>query len=59
VLALVVWLLLIALRGEPFWILAPLAWVNLALGAFNLLPGLPMDGGHLVARARLGRDRAP
>ncbi len=48
VLALVVRLLLIALRGEPFWILAPLAWVNLALGAFNLLPGLPMDGGHLV-----------
>lgn len=48
VLALVSWLLLVALRGEPFWILAPLAWVNVALGAFNLLPGLPMDGGHLV-----------
>lgn len=42
------WLLLLALRGEPYWLLAPLAWVNLALGAFNLLPGLPMDGGHLV-----------
>lgn len=29
--------------------LAPVAIVNLVLGIFNLLPGLPMDGGQMVA----------
>lgn len=32
--------------AEPY--LVPLMYVNLALGAFNLLPGLPMDGGRIV-----------
>ncbi|SHF47984.1 Zn-dependent protease (includes SpoIVFB) [Jatrophihabitans endophyticus] len=27
---------------------ALLAWTNLALAVFNLLPGLPLDGGHIV-----------
>ncbi|MDO5495754.1 MAG: site-2 protease family protein, partial [bacterium] len=31
--------------------LAPLALVNLIMGLFNLAPGLPMDGGHLVHAA--------
>lgn len=30
-------------------ILWSLAWVNLLLAVFNLLPGLPLDGGHVVA----------
>ncbi len=27
---------------------AVLAWVNLALGAFNLVPGVPLDGGRIL-----------
>ena len=35
-------------------VLLGVAWVNLLLAAFNLLPGLPLDGGQLVEAAVWG-----
>lgn len=37
-----------AAGSAPAHVLATLAIVNLAVAAFNLLPGLPLDGGRLV-----------
>lgn len=31
------------------WIVSNLAYVNIFLGLFNLLPGYPLDGGHITA----------
>lgn len=56
--------ILAALLGEHLWpptmfagaFLVRLTWANLMLGGFNLLPVLPLDGGH-VLRADLSRRR--
>jgi Zn-dependent protease len=37
-----------ALQGPIGGIVALLAYINLALGTFNLIPGLPLDGGNVL-----------
>lgn len=49
VLAGLTWVASIAVTADiPGRMLYGMAFVNLLLGAFNLLPGLPLDGGQLV-----------
>lgn len=49
------------MNGRPFNGVGFLAYVNLSLGLFNLLPSFPMDGGRILRAAitpKLGRLRA-
>ena len=53
------------LLGGGFWLVArhagsnailstlaeSLGWINIGLGAFNLIPGFPLDGGHIFRAA--------
>lgn len=49
VLAALAWVASIVVTADiPSQVLFAMAFVNLLLGAFNLLPGLPLDGGQLV-----------
>lgn len=34
--------------GVPHMVVASALWVNGLVGLFNLLPGMPLDGGHVV-----------
>ena len=43
-----VWYLLGRGDSAPEMVLLLLAWTNLSLGVFNLVPGYPLDGGRLL-----------
>ena len=54
-------LLFVPLDGWTVALLSYAMWMNAILGAFNLLPGFPMDGGRVfrsVMRAFMSRERA-
>ena len=48
------WLLLRDVNTALSAVLFILAWVNLSLGVFNMLPGFPLDGGRVLRSAVWG-----
>ncbi|MFO1187052.1 MAG: M50 family metallopeptidase [Alphaproteobacteria bacterium] len=48
------WIRAVEHSAQSLRLFFDLAWANLLLGAFNLLPGYPLDGGS-IARAALSR----
>ena len=52
-------LLTISLRGLPELLIQQLVWANLLVGLFNLLPGLPLDGGRMLRAGVWKVTRSP
>lgn len=57
VITLVGWLAFDAADSPPIAIAEYLAFINIAVGIFNMLPGFPLDGGRVLRAAIWARNR--